>query len=165
MKLKTLIQKFVNKETITYLVFGVLTTVVNFAVLWVLVDFWGAKSGLKESNTFVLISNAVAFVVSVAFAYVTNKLFVFESKSWSPKVLKKEIPSFVGARVATFAIEELGIFAVTLLQWDTKVFFHISGLMWAKVALAVIVVILNYIFSKFFIFKSKKEGQTGNEKK
>ena len=68
-----------NKETIIYIIFGVLTTAVNYAVFWAGIEMFG--------EDYHLLVNAVAFVLSAAFAYVTNKLFVFESKSWAFKVI------------------------------------------------------------------------------
>jgi len=153
--LKSLIKKLINKETITYLIFGVLTTVVNFVV-------FEACDRLFEKTVSVdltLLTNVIAWVVSVAFAYVTNKLFVFESKSWRGSVLKKEIPSFVGARVFSLGVESLGLLVfITWLGFDKFNLtllpgFAISGKMLVKIGLAVIVVVMNYVFSKFIIFK------------
>lgn len=150
--MKKLFEKY--KEVITYVVFGVLTTLVNFAVFWVFTKICGEK--------LYLLNNAIAWILSVIFAYITNKLFVFESKSWKPKVLFKEIPEFFLARVFSFALEEGGLWLfVTVLKFDRFSFsllsFEITGQIIAKVILAVIVVILNYFFSKFVIFKKKKD--------
>ncbi len=154
-KLKKIFKKLVNKETVTYLIFGVLTTVVNFAVL----------EGLRLviPDNLILLINAIAWAVSVAFAYVTNKLFVFESKSWKGSVLSKEIPSFVGARVFSLGVESLGLLVfVTWLKFDRfrlELFgFALDGITLTKIALAVIVVIMNYVFSKFIIFKHKEKN-------
>lgn len=76
--MKTLIKKFVNKETIVYLIFGILTTVVNYFIFWIF------NSRFKVP---VLIANVIAFIVAVIFAFITNKIFVFESKSFAPAVL------------------------------------------------------------------------------
>ncbi len=149
------IKKFVNRETVLYLVFGVMTTVVNYFFFWLCYSVLFGNTGSTAAN-------AIAFVFAVVFAFVVNKLFVFESKSWSAQVLKKEIPSFVGARVASFLFEEAGLFVsesilelqnYTLLTVGTH---SIDGILAAKVVLSVIVVIINYIFCKFFIFKNKK---------
>ena len=157
-KLKSLIKKLINRETVTYVIFGVLTTLVNF-VSFKLIDmaFFGRYYAL---------TNTIAWILSVAFAYITNKLFVFESKSWKPGVLKKEIPSFLGARIASYFLEEGGlIFFVEVLKFDEKVFdfkvIQLSGKITAKIILAVFVVIINYILSKFFIFKEKKDEKKG----
>ena len=155
-KLKAIFKKIVNKETILYIVFGVLTTLVNFVAFKL---FTMVFDKLISSQLGVHISNVLAWM----FAYVTNKLFVFESKSWEGKVLAKEIPSFVAARLFSLGVEELGlIIFVNFLHFDSKVFhiplinFDLSGEMTAKIILAVVVVILNYFFSKLIIFKKKK---------
>lgn len=146
------IKKLLNRETILYIIFGVATTVVNYIVFHLLYNvLWHQQNSLT--------ANAAAFVAAVIFAFVVNKLFVFESKSWSTATLKREIPSFLAARIGSFGIEEAGLFlaekvfklggviAITLggvsLDWITVV----------KVALAFVVVALNYVFCKLFIFK------------
>ncbi|MBQ8504296.1 MAG: GtrA family protein [Clostridia bacterium] len=151
-KIKELIIKY--KELITYVVFGGLTTVVNLVVF--------KLSGLALGDERYLISNVIAWIAAVIFAYVTNKIWVFESKSWAPRVLLKEVPSFFAARVFSFLIEEAGLFVfVDLLGFNEYslniLSFEIGGEMIAKVILAVVVVILNYIFSKLFIFKKKNK--------
>ena len=157
-KIKSIIKKLVNKETVTYLVFGVLTTIVNFAVFKAVDVVFTAAT----DTDLTLVTNAIAWVAAVVFAYVTNKLFVFESKSWKGDVLKKEIPSFVGARLLSLGIEELGLLVfITWLGFDSYVLeilpgFSIGGKMLVKIGLAVIVVVVNYVLSKFIIF-SKKE--------
>ena len=105
-KLKAIFKKIVNKETILYVVFGVLTTLVNFVAFKL---FTMVFDKLISSQLGVHISNVLAWIFAVAFAYVTNKLFVFESKSWEGKVLAKEIPSFVAARLFSLGVEELGL--------------------------------------------------------
>lgn len=146
------IRKLLNRETILYIIFGVATTVVNYAVFHLLYNvLWQQENSLT--------ANAAAFVAAVIFAFVVNKLFVFESRSWAWNVLKREIPSFLAGRIGSFGIEEAGLFlcekvlklggvvAITLgtmaLDWITIV----------KVALSFIVVILNYVFCKLFVFK------------
>lgn len=155
--MKELIKKLINKETVTYLVFGVLTTVVNLAVF----KACDAVFTAATETDLTLLTNFIAWFFAVVFAYVTNKLWVFESKSWRFDVLKKEIPSFVGARVFSLGVEELGLLVfVTWLGFDRfelDIFglFTLGGKMMVKIALAVIVVIMNYVFSKFIIFKNK----------
>ena len=146
------LKKLLNRETILYIVFGVATTAVNYIVFHLLYNvLWHQRSSL--------VANAAAFVAAVIFAFVVNKLFVFESKSWSAATLKREIPSFLAARIGSFGIEEAGLFlaekvlklggviAVTIgslsLDWITVI----------KVALAFVVVALNYVFCKLFVFK------------
>ena len=146
------LKKLLNRETILYIVFGVATTVVNYIVFHLLYNvLWHQNHSLA--------ANAAAFVAAVIFAFVVNKLFVFESRSWDAATLKREIPSFLGARIGSFGIEEAGLFlaekvfrlggviAITLggtaFDWITMV----------KVALAFVVVALNYVFCKLFVFK------------
>ena len=146
------LKKLLNRETILYIVFGVATTVVNYIVFHLLYNvLWHQNHSLA--------ANAAAFVAAVVFAFVVNKLFVFESRSWDAATLKREIPSFLGARIGSFGIEEAGLFlaekvfrlggiiAITLggtaFDWITVV----------KIALAFVVVALNYVFCKLFVFK------------
>ena len=145
-------KKLLNRETVLYLVFGVLTTVVNYVVFHLI---YMAVLGGKGS----LIANAIAFAAAVVFAFVVNKIFVFESKSWAIPVLVKEIPPFVASRVASFGIEELGLFiSENLLGWNGVAVLTIGqtvidGVTVAKLALSVIVVAMNYVFCKWFVFK------------
>ena len=141
------------KELITYVIFGVLTTLVNFFAFWLFTKIFGEE--------FYLVNNAIAWVVGVIFAYITNKLFVFESKSWNLKVITKEITGFLGARIFSFLVEEGGMFLfITVLGLGEKsltiLSLTITGQFIVKILLAVIVVVMNYVFSKFFIFKSSE---------
>ncbi len=161
-KIKALFKKLVNKETVTYIIFGVLTTLVNLVV------FKGCDVLFKGEHY--LVSNSVAWIAAVAFAYVTNKLFVFESKSWKFDVIKKEIPSFLGARIASYFIEQAGLwFFVEILHFDEKVFdfiiVRLSGKITAKLIIGVVVVVINYVLSKFMIFAKKDSTQKADEKK
>lgn len=149
--IKTLFIKY--KELITYIFFGVLTTLVNFFVFWLFTKILGEE--------LYLVNNAVAWVAGVVFAYVTNKLFVFESKSWQRKIIAKEIPEFLGARIFSFLVEEGGMLLfISILGLGEKSLtilgITITGQFIVKILLAVIVVISNYIFSKFIIFKKRK---------
>lgn len=146
------IKKLLNRETILYIVFGVATTVVNYIVFHLLYNvLWHQENSL--------IANAAAFVAAVIFAFVVNKLFVFESKSWSLAVLKREIPSFLAGRIGSFGIEEAGLFLCEkVLKLGGVIAFTLGtvALDWitiVKVALSFIVVILNYVFCKLFVFK------------
>ena len=99
-------------------------------------------------------------IVAVAFAYVTNKIWVFESKVTKPKALAKEIIEFFIARLFSLGVEEAGLLIlVDLMKFKDLNFnlftFTVTGELIAKVILAVVVVILNYIFSKFIIFKKQ----------
>ena len=137
--MKNLLKKLINKETITYVIFGGLTTVVNYAVYYLFYRFTVIDP---------IIYNVIAWVAAVIFAFVTNKLFVFESKSFAPKVLLQEFTTFICARLLSLLFET-GFLALTV-----KV-FHMNELI-AKVIAAVFVIIFNYFASKFFIFKKKQ---------
>ena len=138
--MKKILAKLFNKETILYLVFGVLTTCVNYAVCFLFYRF---------TDISILIYNVVAWVAAVAFAYITNKLFVFESKSFRGTVVLKELVSFVSARLLSLGIEELFLF-VSVEK------LHANELI-AKLIAQVFVVVFNYFASKLFIFRKKDE--------
>lgn len=147
-KIKGLILKY--KEILLYLIFGVLTTIVSIVSFGIF--------GLFIPANLYLITNVISWIISVTFAFVTNKLFVFESKSWNKKELYFEVPKFVGARVFSLIIEELGlILFIDLLSFKNittvVVGFNLTGDMIAKVIMSFIVIVLNYFFSKFIIFK------------
>ena len=146
--MKKLFKKLLNRETILYLVFGVLTTLVNFIVF----DRMNAALGEK----YVLVSETVAFVAAVLFAFFTNKPFVFQSKDWSARTLAREIPTFFGGRILSFLIEAgLVVLARDAFHAGQYELLGINGLTIAKIPIAVIVVILNYVFSKLLVFKKK----------
>ena len=140
-----------HKEPIAYLIFGVFTTLVNIAVYYLFADVW---------NAHYLISNVIAWIASVLFAFVTNKLFVFDSKSWQGKVVIAEMGSFFLARVATGVIDMVLMWLLIDIMIIDGVFVSagiatlISGEMFAKVVVNVIVVVLNYIASKLWIFRT-----------
>ena len=150
-KIKELILKY--KEIIVYVALGVLTTVVNLVVFTVVGKLIGANK--------YLITNVIAWFAAVSFSYITTKIWVFESKSWSPSVLLREILSFLAARVATLGIEEAGLyFFVDILSFkelSVRFFtFEIGGELIAKALIAVVVVVINYVLSKLVIFKKAK---------
>lgn len=134
LKLRNLIRK--HRDWLIYLVFGVLTTLVNYLVYLPLLNI-AALSGA--------LSNAIAWGVAVAFAFLTNKPFVFKSRDWSLRVTLPELIKFVGSRIASGFIETAVIYlTVDMLNWN--------GNIW-KVITSVLVVILNYITSKVLVFR------------
>lgn len=133
-----------HEEAIAYLFFGGLTTVVNYVVC-LPCEHWLKVCGIEPSG---LISNVIAWVAAVAFAFLTNKPFVFKSHDWSAKVLWSELSKFLGCRVGSLVLESAIIFVtVDLLAWS---------LFWMKLVTNVMVVILNYIGSKLLVFRKKK---------
>jgi len=131
--------KIINRETITYGIAGALTTIVNFA----------SYEGLYRVGIPNLTANALAWVIAVTFAYIVNKRNVFVSKSNSIKDEAAKITKFYGARIVTLGVEQLGMYI-----FIERMGFH---RLLVKASLAIIVIILNYIFSKLYIFKNKSE--------
>lgn len=125
------------KEFILYVVFGVLTTVVNMVVYFALLSVFG--------ETYYLWFNAAAWLISVLFAFVTNKLWVFESKRTDLATWLKEGIPFFGARAFSLLMD-MGFMFVTV-----SLFALPNG--WMKLASNIVVVLVNYIFSKLIIFR------------
>ncbi len=157
-----------TKEIVLYIIFGLLTTLVNFLVYTPLTNLLGADHRIPVFGLFTLpwyqITNVIAWIAAVLFAYFTNKLFVFESKSFAPRVLIPEILSFAGARVLTLLIENGIMFLFidvihadkwALVEWGAGLLGQ-NGDFAIKAGAEVIVVILNYVFSKLFIFRKKE---------
>ena len=133
-KIRALIEKY--WDIFSYLFFGVLTTVVNYLV------YLPLYNGLGMSAT---VSNAIAWVAAVAFAYLTNKPFVFRSHDWSMATVVPELTKFVGCRIGSgFAETLILLLTVDILGWN--------GNIW-KLVTSVLVVVLNYIGSKLLVFK------------
>lgn len=135
-KIKDLITKYY--DILSYLFFGVLTTVVNFLIYYPCYNVLGLSAA---------VSNMIAWVGAVAFAFLTNKPFVFKSNDWSPAVTIPELIKFVGCRLGS-GLLETGFMALTvdLLQWNGNIM---------KVIISVAVVILNYVGSKLLVFTKK----------
>ena len=135
--LKKLYEQY--RDVFWYGIFGVLTTIVNYVVYipcYNLLHMSGAAS------------NAVAWVVAVAFAFLTNKPFVFKSHDWSAKVLWPELGKFVVCRIGSGLLETLIIFVtVDCLVWDGN---------WMKLFTNVLVIVLNYFGSKLLVFGKKQ---------
>ena len=132
--LKEQIEKY--RDVLLYLVFGALTTIVNFAVYFPLYNFTILP---------IVISNALAWIAAALFAFITNKRFVFNSKSFSVEVILPEFLKFIGCRVVSFVLE-------TVCLYITVEIFLWNGNIW-KLLISVLVIILNYIGSKLFVFR------------
>ena len=133
-KIKNLVQK--HWDILSYLFFGGLTTVVNYLVYLPCYNLLSLSAAA---------SNAIAWAVAVAFAYLTNKPFVFRSHDWSLKTVIPELTKFVTCRIGSGLLETGILFlCVDLLAWN--------GNVW-KLITSVLVVILNYIASKLLVFK------------
>ena len=132
--MKELWEKY--RDILVYLIFGVLTTAVNYIVYLPCYNLLGLSGG---------VSNAVAWAGAVAFAYLTNKPFVFRSHDWSRDTVGPELAKFVGCRLGSGAMETAVIFlTVDVLGWNGNVM---------KLLTSVLVVVLNYIGSKLLVFK------------
>ncbi len=132
--LKKLFQKYY--DVLSYLFFGVLTTAVNYLV------FLPCHNWLHLAAT---VSNVIAWVVAVAFAYLTNKPFVFKSHDWSAKTVVPELTKFVSCRIGSGLLE-------TAILFVTVDWLAMDGNRW-KLITSVLVVILNYVASKLVVFK------------
>ena len=126
------------KSLFFYLVFGALTTAVNIVTYHLCYEVWGVPN---------VPANVVAWVLSVAVAYVTNKLWVFESKSLSPAVVLPELWKFVAARLATGALD-------LVIMWVGVDLLHGPATP-IKIASNAVVIVLNYVGSKVFVFTPK----------
>lgn len=135
------IREFIDRyyDILAYLFFGGLTTVVNYLVYLPCHHWWGIPAG---------ISNIIAWFFAVAFAFLTNKPFVFKSHDWSGKTLWPELTKFVGCRVGSGVLE-------TVIIWVTVDILLWNGLV-MKLITSIFVILINYFGSKFLIFTKKK---------
>ena len=135
-KIKDLFIKY--KSFIMYAVFGVCTTLVNWGTYYLCYSFFRIPN---------VPSTIIAWVLAVAFAYITNKLWVFDSKSFKVKRLIHEIWTFTAARLVTGALD-VGIMYLTVdvIGWNATLWKLLSN---------IVVIIINYILSKMIVFRKK----------
>lgn len=145
-----------HREVLSYLFWGVMTTLVSWLSYSIFAILFKKQASVirlfdLEMSMTVFWANLISWVCAILFAFVVNKLWVFESKSWKKSVWLPEFWKFVSARIATGILE---IFVVPLLVnfGLNQIIFGVEGLL-AKVLVSVVVVILNYVLSKLFIFK------------
>lgn len=131
-----------HRSVLLYLVFGGLTTLINI-VVFMACDQWLRWPTWQ--------SNGLAWLLAVLFAFVTNKLFVFESRSLSGTKLLRELGLFFAARIATGALDTLIV--VAGIDW-----LGLNSLA-VKIASNVLVVVLNYVLSKLFIFRDDRRSK------
>ncbi|WP_162356962.1 GtrA family protein [Metabacillus mangrovi] len=135
-----------KREVVMYAFFGVLTTVVNFAVFFIC---------LNAFHLDYKISTTAAWILSVLFAFITNKLYVFSSKSFDFSILAREALSFTGFRLASLAVDlGLMIVLIEVLAADQTI---------SKLLTNLLVIVLNYTVSKLFVFKTKREASTSTD--
>lgn len=147
--MKDRLLKIMKSEAFSYLFFGVLTTVVNYVSFLLFLSFLGYDR--------VLTVNTISFIFAASFAYITNKVFVFHSKEWKFKALFKEVISFFSARVMSYFLEQIGLYICTdVLYFERYSIFGINAVLISKVVLSFLVVLINWVVSKFIIFKGNK---------
>lgn len=131
-----------HKEIIKYLIFGFITTLINLLTYYILVS-----TILNPNDNLELqIANTISWIISVTFAYITNKIYVFNKKN--SKIIK-EITLFFCSRISTLIIEIILMhILIIILNFNDKII---------KLIIAIFVIILNYFISKIFVFKSKKQ--------
>ena len=132
-----------NREIIQYLIFGVLTTLVNFVVYFILRYFFGVEVYRG------VVINTIANILAILFAYVTNRLFVFQSKAKGFKMIFLEMCSFFGCRALT-TLNDIFIY------WLGYNVLGIPDII-VKCVGQVIIIILNYILSKLVVFRKRNE--------
>ncbi len=134
------------KSVILYIIFGGLTTVVDWSVSFSLYYLWG--DAIEATPWLIHGANVIAWAAAVAFAYVTNRIWVFESKRRGFAPIVGEIVAFAGGRVLTLLLQEVLM----------AVFFTWLGFneYLVKIVAAVLVVILNYFISKLLVFRKNK---------
>lgn len=137
--IKKIWDKVMNREVISYLIFGVLTTLVN----------WGVYAAAVRAGMDYRMATAVSWVVAVLFAFVVNKIFVFQSYDLHPIFVLKELGSFVACRALSGVMELL--FMIVMVSW-----LHMDEYV-SKVLVSVVVMVVNYVFSKLFIFRKSEE--------
>lgn len=161
--LKNLYKKY--EDVILYIIFGVLTTVVSFAVQ-------GISSGLLKTS--VMVSTVISWIASVTFAYVTNRIFVFKSQEHGIRNVALEALRFYGARVATLLLEVaimtlcadvfkdvfISLMGLEKLDYENSIFKYAKdpvffNEMIFKIFANVLILISNYILSKLLVFKKK----------
>ncbi len=124
------------KEIINYLIFGVLTTLVSIMTYALFTKIFYINY---------LVSNVLSWIIAVLFAFITNKIYVFESKNKDKKIVSKEITNFFFFRIVSLLMEMVILYIFVDM-------LHIDDLV-TKVIAQVIVIVSNYIFSKVFVFK------------
>ncbi|NLV86040.1 MAG: GtrA family protein [Clostridiales bacterium] len=134
-----------HREFIMYFIFGLLTTFVN----WLIYSLCVRTLGLDLYS-----SGIIAWIIAVSTAFITNKIWVFKSCGWKALQLIREAFTFFGGRLLTGVLEVAAVPA--LVSWGfNQTLFGVEGLP-AKIIVSFVIVILNYIISKFLSFGGGK---------
>ena len=137
-KISKIAKKLLTKEVILYIVFGLITTIINLGSFYIMDSILGWNENL---------ANGIAIILAILFAYITNKDMVFHSNAITLKHRVTQFSKFMMGRAFTMVIEMLGGVFLFMLPIPNII---------SKIILTVIVVILNYFISKFFAFKNNK---------
>lgn len=143
-KIKALLKK--DRAVLLYLVFGVMTTAVDWGISFLLYYLWG--DAIEQAELLVHVADAIAWVCAVLFAFTTNRIWVFESDRHGLLPILAELSAFAGGRVVTFLLQEGIMFLGSTILGVTPYLM--------RVAAAVVVVILNYFISKIIVFRRSK---------
>lgn len=144
-----MIKKLANKETVLYLIFGVLATVLNIVLFYLFINIWKMSTGL---------GNILDTIICILFQYFTNRIWVFESKNNGKEAIKEFI-QFILARGLTAIIDQIFVvvgvdfFVAKYVSYSQQGIFSVG----IKILSNIIVIVLNYIFSKLFVFNKKKQ--------
>lgn len=142
-----MIKKLANKETVLYLIFGVLATVLNIVLFYLFINIWKMSTGL---------GNILDTIICILFQYFTNRIWVFESKNNGKEAIKEFI-QFILARGLTAIIDQIFVvvgvdfFLAKYVSYSQQGIFSVG----IKVLSNIVVIVLNYIFSKLFVFNKK----------
>ncbi|MDO5147436.1 MAG: GtrA family protein [Eubacteriales bacterium] len=145
-----------HREILSYLFWGVMTTIVSWGSYSLFTILLGKHSCSPlsfnmEMSSIVFFSNALSWICATLFAFITNKIWVFNSKSWRREVFMPEFLKFVSTRLVTGGGEIVLVPMLVVIGLDQTIYGIEGGL--SKVLVSVFVVVLNYIFSKIFIFR------------
>ena len=147
--LKINIKKILNKEILLYLIFGITVTSLNIILFYLFINIWKMSTGL---------GNILDTIICILFQYFTNRIWVFESKNNGKEAIKEFI-QFILARSLTAIIDQ--IFVVVVVDFFVAKYVSYSQqkifIVGIKILSNVVVIVLNYIFSKLFVFNSKKQ--------
>ena len=146
-----------HKEGVNYAFWCIMTTLVSWASYTLYAHLFGGIDGIN-TDTVTLISNSLSWVTAVTFSFIANKIRVFESKSWRPLVVIPEILKFYSSRALVGVIGDIGLpTLLAVIGLDAPV-FGVEGLV-SKMIVTPIVILMNYLFGKFFVFRKKKKEE------
>ena len=144
-----MLKKILNKETFLYLIFGIIVTLLNISLFYLFINIWKMSTGL---------GNILDTIICILFQYFTNRIWVFESKNNGKEAIKEFI-QFILARGLTAIIDQIFVvvgvdfFVAKYVNYSQQGIFSVG----IKILSNIIVIVLNYIFSKLFVFNKKEQ--------